>query len=132
MPTTELKGNKDRIGQALEDHGAFFAFSNEQFEEKAFKCVEYISLGAGLICPKGRHKQLAWAIKKARQDNIKDDLAAHTKKEIIIRELKNHEAQFSYDITDTADALKGYGITEAEIQAEMGAYLDYCDEHDLF
>ena len=39
------------ISEALSKHGAFFAFSQSQFEEQAVPGLRYCSLGSGLICP---------------------------------------------------------------------------------
>lgn len=123
---------RDRVGEALEKHKAFFAFSNDQFNEQKVDGVKYISLGSGLIAPKETYKQLIKDINNAGDDNIKADLDANTKKEIIHRELANHEAQITGDIDDTVRALGGYGITREEIQKEFSSYMDHCLEHDLF
>jgi len=39
-------------------HGAFFAFSNEQFNEQKKDGVEYTHLFSGLIAPKNTAKEL--------------------------------------------------------------------------
>ena len=43
--------------------GAFFAFSNKQFDEKKVDGVKYINCGAGLICPKDKVEQLMKELK---------------------------------------------------------------------
>jgi hypothetical protein len=70
-------------------------------------------------------------IEKASMDYIKKDLENNSVKEIIWRELQNHEAQFS-DTRDTFDALEAYGITIEEINKEYPAYMEYCVDNDLF
>lgn len=61
------------------------------------------------------------------------DLAENVRREMIIwRELANHEAQMTLDITSTADALEGYGIIREEVAAEWDAYLRHCVENDFF
>ena len=60
------------------------------------------------------------------------DLAENGRREIIWRELASHEAQLTLDITSTADALEGYGITREEVAAEWDAYLRHCVENDFF
>lgn len=45
--------NKDtKISQVLSKYGAFWAFGEAQFNEQKQEGIKYISLGAGLICPK--------------------------------------------------------------------------------
>ena len=41
----------DEISFVISKHGAFWAFSNSQFDEQKREGVKYISLGAGLVCP---------------------------------------------------------------------------------
>ena len=43
--------------KAFEKAGAFFAFSDKQFEEQKKEGVRYSYMGAGLICPKENQKQ---------------------------------------------------------------------------
>jgi hypothetical protein len=95
--------------------GAFFAFSDEQFEEKRVQSEEYESLGGGLICPK---KNSAWLRKKlilAYKKGIEQDMKENGKKAIIKRELNNYEVCYTGDPTDTINALADYPITEKEI-----------------
>ena len=54
------------------------------------------------------------------------------KKELIQYELGNHEAQITGDISDTVDALEGYGITREEVQAEYKEYFQKCIDNDWF
>ena len=42
----------------FKDTGAFFAFSNEQVDEQKQEGVKYVSLGAGMICPKENASRL--------------------------------------------------------------------------
>ena len=112
--------------------GAFFAFSQDQFKEKAKKDVKYVSFGAGLICEKQHEDKLADGLNSIQAAGIKQDIKENGIKAIIHRELATHEAQITYDITDTVDALEGYGITEDQIRAEFSEYLDYCNKHDCF
>ena len=42
----------DYLTPILEANGAFFAFSQSQFDEQKKEGVIYVSMGAGLICPK--------------------------------------------------------------------------------
>lgn len=132
MNTEVEVAERDGISEALKKHNAFFAFSNEQYEKEAIKDVIYVSLGCGLICPKASARQLGVDIKSANSKATEEDLKTNTKKEIIHRELANHEAQITGDIDDTVSALVGYGITDEEIQTEYKVFFDNCVKHDLF
>ncbi|MGE4501106.1 MAG: hypothetical protein AB7C96_12220 [Hydrogenovibrio sp.] len=116
----------------LEKHKAFFAFSQDQFDRARDEGVNYVSLGSGLICPKGREDALLSEINALSEKKIKDDLAKNSRKDIIWRELANYEAHISNSIEDTVDALASYGISEAEIAEEYKPYFAHCVEHDLF
>ncbi|WP_456303359.1 DUF7659 family protein, partial [Vibrio lentus] len=48
----------DYEGIRKNEAGAFFAFSNKQFDEAKKEGVKYASLGMGLICPVDNAKQL--------------------------------------------------------------------------
>lgn len=125
MSTVKTTKAEDRITKTMNKHKAFFAFNNQQFEEgKTEGIFKYVSMGAGLICPKENVKQLIEDMHNASKNNINDDLKANGKKKIIHRELANHEASYTYSIEQTVDALEGYGITREEVQAEFGEYID--------
>ena len=115
---------KEATTELLKDTGAFFAFSNKQFDEQKQEGVTYCRLNSGTICPKANAQKLVEGMKSVFEAGIKRDLAENGKKGIIHRELGNHEYCITLDITDTSGALSGYGITDDEIQAECGEYLD--------
>ena len=121
---------RDRVGEALKKHGAFFAFNKEQYEKEAKPGIRYISLGAGLIAPKDTYKELIKDIEAATAARIKEDLEQNSIEDIINRELANHEALYTMDIEDTVRALEGYGITEQEIQKQLYKYSDQEAAHD--
>jgi hypothetical protein len=124
MATMKTTKAEDRITEVLNKHKAFFAFSNSQFEEgKTEGIKKYVSMGAGLICPKENVEQLINDMHDASQSNIENDIKTNGKKKIIHRELANHEASYTHSIEQTVDALEGYGITEEEVQAEFAEYL---------
>jgi len=122
----------NRMSEIFDKHGAFFAFSNKQFEERANKNLKYTSCGAGLICPVDNKRVLQSEIDIAIKEHTKKDLDANGKKKIIWRELANYECQISYDISDAVSALDSYGITEKEIQKEWPDYLQHCVDNDYF
>ena len=122
----------NELSNIFDKHGAFFAFSNAQYNEKAKENEKYTSLGAGLICPVSAIKNLKNDMDNAINKYEKQDLKENGKQKIIWRELANYECQISYDISDAVHALKSYGITEAEIKKEWPAYLQHCVDNDYF
>ena len=94
------------------------------------------TVGPGLRTPLIMPTANIKAFERDFQDEIKravaEDFATHGKKNIIWRELANHEAQISCEIEDTIDALENHGITREEIRAEFGEYYQHCIKHDYF
>ncbi|GEK16103.1 DUF7659 family protein [Aliivibrio fischeri] len=101
----------------FKETGAFFAFSQQQFEEEKVEGVAYVSLFAGLIVPKENAKKVIDGLEKINIEGVNNDLDEHGKKAIIRRELFNHECFYTGDISDCLDKLASYKITEKEIQA---------------
>ena len=99
----------------LKENGAFFAFSNDQFNKAKKEGVKYLSMGMGLICPKENCKTVHEGLREIQKAGIKQDLEENDKEAIIKRELSNHECYYTGDIEDCVDALKGYDITTEEI-----------------
>lgn len=66
-----METKQDKISQVLSQNGAFFAFSDKQFNEQKQEGIKYVSMGAGLICPKENadklNKELDIAIKETKQ-----------------------------------------------------------------
>lgn len=118
--------------KVFSDNGAFFAFSNEQFNKAKVEGVKYTSVGSGLICPSENVKALLDLLDSIHEQGIKTDIAENGIKAIIHRELANHEAQITYDIEDTVSALEGYDITEEQIQSEFKDYYKLCQQNDWF
>jgi|TARA_Y100000296_G_scaffold38168_1_gene44188 hypothetical protein len=113
--------------------GAFFAFGEKQFNEQKQENTRYVSLGAGMICPKPNVDALIEGLESINANGIAADIAENGIKAIIHRELANHEAQITYDISDTVDKLADYpGITPEMIQAEFPAYYQHCVDNDYF
>jgi hypothetical protein len=121
-----------RTTELLNSTGAFFAFSPTQFGGEKVEGIEYISMGGGLVVPKDNADKLAKGFKLIVSESIAQDIAENGKPAIIRRELANHEAQITSDISDTVEALEGYGITEEEVQAQWGAFFQDCIDNDYF
>ena len=101
--------------KAFEQAGAFFAFGDEQYKEKAKDGIKYVSMGAGLICPKQNAKTLHETLDKIYIEGIKQDQTENTKEAIILRELKNHECFYTWEIDVVIEKLTDYDITETDI-----------------
>jgi len=106
---------EDAQTKAIDEAGAFFAFSNKQFNEQKQEGVQYVKLMAGLICPKENAKDLVEKLSEIYKEGIKLDLAENGKEGVIKRELSNHECYYTGDISGCEEALSDYGITKDEI-----------------
>lgn len=112
---------KEATSEAFKKAGAFFAFSDKQFEEEKKEGVKYVSMGAGLICPKETADQLVKDLKNATKNGIKKDIEENGEGKIIARELRNHEAFYTCDISDTMRALKAYGFSVERVSEVFNA-----------
>ena len=105
----------DAISAAMEKYGAFFAFSNAQFEEKKVDGITYTQNSSGMIAPKENFKTLVQEIDKIYEDGIKQDIEENGIKSIIKRELRNYECYYTGEIDNAVDALEDYGITYEQV-----------------
>lgn len=99
----------------LNELGAFFAFSKQQYNEQAKDGIEYVSMGAGLIAPKDNAQKLFDGLEKIHTAGIAADIAENGIEAIIKRELYNHEAFYTNRLSDTVDALEGYNVTREQV-----------------
>jgi len=102
--------------KALDEAGAFFAFSESQFNEQKKEGVIYVSGFGGMLCPKDTYKTLLEELSQINVDGIARDKAENGIDGIINRELANQEVGYTGDITSTVDALTAYGITSEQVQ----------------
>lgn len=103
----------------IDKAGAFFAFSDKQYEEQKSPDkdkLDYTHLFGGLICPKDTAKQLLIDLAEVHKVGIEQDIAENGIEGIIKRELNNYEAYYTRDITSTVEALEPYGITEDQVR----------------
>jgi len=105
------------ITQAIDEAGAFFAFSRSQFYAKAILCVNYTTTPLGMICPVVNVTSLNNKLNAIVDAAIAKDIADNGIDAIITRELSNHEYGYTGDVTDTVEALEAYGITYDEVIA---------------
>ena len=129
---TRSSYTESKTSELLDNLGAFFAFSNAQFEEARREGVDYVRAAHGMLCPRDNVEKLFKGLANIQREGIKRDLAENGKRGIIHRELANHDAQITSDIDDTADAVAAYGITRAEIMAEWPSFFQHCVENDFF
>lgn len=100
--------NTDYLTPILEANGAFFAFSQTQFDEQKKEGVIYVSMGAGLICPKENADKLHEEVKRNSTKAIKAEIKKKGAKAIIRYEYFNHESQISMSTESAENALKRY------------------------
>ena len=98
----------DYLTPILEANGAFFAFSQSQFYEQKKEGVIYVSMGAGLICPKENADKLHEEVKRNSKKAIKAEIKKKGAKAIIKHAYFNHECQISMSTEDAENALKRY------------------------
>ncbi|HAV1497624.1 DUF7659 family protein [Vibrio parahaemolyticus] len=112
----------------FDELGAFFAFSNKQFDEAKKKGIEYVSLGMGMIIPKNNAKKLVERLEQIQKEGIKQDIAENGKEAIIRRELFNHECFYTGDICDCVEKLEEYGYSYDDIYQ---VYSHICKTEDV-
>ena len=110
--------------KALDEAGAFFAFSNEQFREQKKEGAVYVSGGSGMYCLAHSYHGLLETLSQITVDGIARDKEENGIDGIINRELANHEVGYTNDITDTVEALTAYGITHEQVQNYYNANRD--------
>lgn len=117
----------DKQTKLFDETGAFFAFSQEQFDKSKKEDVEYVSLNGGLVCPKDNVADLLNGMKSTYAEAIQEDIAENGIDKIIRRELINHEAGYTMDIEQTFDSLRAYGVTEEQVQKTFNS-MDWSDD----
>lgn len=118
----------EKQSQAFKELGAFFAFSNKQFDEAKKEGVKYSSMGSGLICPVGNEQKLYDRLNEIQKEAIAQDVAENGKNAIIHRELFNHECFYTGDVCDCVDTLEEYGYTYDDIYQ---VYSHICKTEDV-
>lgn len=109
----------DKQTAAFDELGAFFAFSDKQFNEAKKEGVEYCYVTAGLICPVGKTSELLTRLDTITKEGIAQDIAENGIKAIIRRELFNHECFYTNDICDCVEKLEGYNVSYDDIYQEF-------------
>ena len=102
--------------KALQKAGAFFAFSNKQFDEQKKPGVVYVNGPAGMICPKDTLDTLMDELDAGYKAGIAQDIAENGLEAIVLRELNNHEAYYTRNLESTEEALSDYPVTKEDIK----------------
>lgn len=84
---------EEKQTKIFEETGAFFAFSQKQFDEQKKDNIKYVSIGSGLICPKINVETLQKKLDTAWDAAIREDVEENGAASIIEREFFNHETQ---------------------------------------
>ena len=125
--------NTEKAQTAIfEKFGAFFAFSDDQFNAKKVEGVEYCDAGAGLIAPVGNSSKIWEEIENIQKIKVAWELENNTRQDIIWYNFGNFECQISMDYLDAVDSLSFYGITEKEVDDSWPAYFQMRIDNDHF
>ena len=116
----------------FDENGAFFAFSDSQFDESKVDGVKYVGVGAGLICPIDNAKTVIEGVNNIHEKGVKMRLKDYSLSRIIQYELANHECQISMDYEAAFDVLKDYGVDQEMMDKEWKIYWEHCVKNDLF
>jgi len=103
----------------FKDNGAFFAFSDKQFEEAKDKKIpnkDYCNMFAGMVAPKKNSDNIIAGLKKITKEGIKQDIKENGIIGIIKRELGNHECYYTGDYSTAFESLDGYNITLNQVK----------------
>lgn len=101
--------------------GVFFAFSDEQFEERKAPGVEYCSvIGAGDCVPKLKAKEFSERLTAIHEEGRAKELAEKGIDRIIEDELLNHECFYTGDIGNAVHALAGYDVPHLQVAEIYG------------
>ena len=121
-----------KINDLLTKNGAFFAFTEQQYNDAALPGVEYKRICAGMLCPSDNVKTVMDSLDSLSDEKINWELANNTLKTIIWDSLANYESQITGCYSDAYEALKPYGITEDQIKKEWPGYYQSCIDNDYF
>ncbi len=120
------------MAKIMSEHGAFFAFSEQQFKEKKQFGIEYVDVFFGMLAPKSEAQAIIDKLQLLSKERKEWTLANNTKESIIWYELANHECQIVGSYNEIIGLLSEYDIIEEEIKAEWPKYWDNCVANDYF
>lgn len=101
---------EDRQTALFNETGSFFAFSMKQFNEAKKEGINYIPLGAGLICPEDTAIKLIEGLDTIYKESIAQDIKENGAEAIIAREIFNHECHYTGDYEPMREKLADYNF----------------------
>lgn len=121
----------------FKDTGAFFAFSNKQFDKemkynKISKYIKIVSMGAGLYVPKANADRLDTGLDAIELLVIAKHKETNTARQIIHRAFSNFECQVSGDISDAVNSLHLYEYSHGLILKEYAVFYQECIDGGYF
>lgn len=129
MTYSQHKNDRQKQMSALFDkHEVFFAFNRSQLEAEKKEGVKYYSLDGGMFIPQSNYD--AFNAEYEAQENAYEREAKEkfSAIEIIGYELANHEYCYTYDLTDTKEALEEFSFSDEEYRAAVKHYLSKSEE----
>jgi hypothetical protein len=118
--------------------GAFWAFGQKQFDEKKKEGVNYVSLGAGCVCPKDQVSALLDGLDAITAAGVKADVEENGAANIMRREYFNYECQITMDTSNAIGALSSHIkqfpelFTEEAMRAVFSNCFNEAVENDMF
>ena len=104
------------LSNLWEENGAFFAFSQSQFDEAAEEGIRYKVLSSiGLYIPVDNVATVLNGMEAIQKNEIERDIKGNGLRSIIIRELYNYECFYTWDYSNAIEALEPYGVTEEQV-----------------
>lgn len=98
----------EKISELLKLNGAFFCFSQKQFEESKKENIIYKNLQGGLICPKENAETLNNKIDEIYTNALHEQVKEFSPQRIIQYQYFNHETQITGDIENIKNILSEY------------------------
>ncbi len=104
------------ITELFNQYGAFWAFSNSQFNDAKKDNIEYVTFWGNCFCDKITVKQFIKEYHSIFEEQTKLFLLENKKEDIIKYELANYECFYTGEIEEAFEVLKQYGFTLEEVK----------------
>lgn len=104
------------ITELFNKYGAFWAFSNSQFNEAKKDNIEYVTFWGNCFCDKTTVKLFINEYHSIFEQQKNLFLLENKKEDIIKYELANYESFYTGEIEEAFEVLKQYGFTLEEVK----------------
>ena len=104
------------ITELFNKYGAFWAFSNQQFETAKQDQIEYVKFWGNCFCNKETAKEFIAEYHLIFENQKKLFLHENSREDIIKYELANYECYYTGEIEEAFEVLQQYGISYNEVQ----------------